>query len=265
MKQSCWDAKTYSRFLAARTRPAQDLLSVVPTDFQPKVITDLGCGPGNSTILLRERWPQATVTGIDSSADMLQQARASYPDICFEKGDIAQFSPTVKSDLIFANASLQWVDDHEMVIPQLIDKLNVGGMLAIQMPNNFHSPSHQTTLDVLSYHPDWKPLLKNLRYGPLSEPFYRIVTYYELLIQSGLSQLQLWETEYFQEMADHHAIFDWAKGTGLRPVLAALDADNQDLFRKAYIEQISTSYPLQSNGKLLFPFRRLFMLGLRTV
>lgn len=256
-----WNAKTYSQFLDLRTRPARDLLSAIPNHLQPKIIYDLGCGPGNSTIILKDRWPHAKIIGLDSSIDMLEEAKTTYPDITFIKTDIADFSPTEKIDCLFANASLQWLDEHEILIPKLLQYLNTGGVFGIQMPNNFHSPSHQITIKILQNNVAWQPLLKKLRYSILTKPFYNLSWYYDLLTKSGASSLQLWETEYFQEMSDHQGIFDWVKGTGLRPVLSAMDAENQIQFTNSYISEIAKEYPVQANNKILLPFRRIFMVG----
>lgn len=256
-----WNPKNYSQFLDLRTRPARDLLAAIPNSFHPKTAYDLGCGPGNSTILLKNRWPQARVIGLDSSPAMLEEAKTSYPDITFVQGNIAQLALTEKIDCLFANASLQWLDEHETLIPQLLQWINPGGVFAVQMPNNFHSPSHQAAISVLQNNPAWRPFLAKLRYGVLTEPLYKLPAYYDLLVKSRVNSLQLWETEYFQEMADHRGIFDWVKGTGLQPVLSMMDADTQIQFANAYINTVSKKYPLQANKKVLLPFRRIFMVG----
>ena len=129
------------------------------------------------------------------------------------------------------------------------------------MPNNFHSPSHQVAIGILQSNTAWQPFLKNLRYSILTEPLYQLPWYYDLLIKSGASSLQLWETEYFQEISDYQGIFDWVKGTGLRPILSAMDVDNQTTFANAYVKAIAKEYPLQANKKVLLPFRRIFMVG----
>ena len=256
-----WDAKLYSQFIDLRTKPARDLLAAIPESLQPKTIYDLGCGPGNSTVLLKNRWPHANVIGIDSSSDMLNEARSLYPHISFVKEDIAHFSLTEKTDFLFANASLQWLPRHDILFPKLFQLINPGGAFAIQMPNNFHSPSHQVTIRLLKNNKAWQPLLKKLCYGELTESPYKLPWYYELLIQTGIKDLQLWETDYLQEMRDYQGIFDWGKGTGLRPVLLAMDAVNQAQFKDAYVEAISQEYPMQSNNKILLPFKRLFLVG----
>ncbi len=257
-----WNAKTYSQFLDLRTKPAKDLLFAIPETVNPTLVYDLGCGPGNSTILLKERWPKAEIVGLDSSTDMLIEARAKYPNLDFIQADLSTFSPTKKLDCIFANASLQWVHHHELLIPKLLSFLNPGGILAIQIPNNWHHPSHQMTIELLEKNEAWKSLLKELRYGRLDHPFYDHRQYYNILSQNGASHIQLWETEYVQEMLNHQAIFNWVQGTGLRPVLTKLEHVDQIAFETAYVNAIQSAYPLQSNGKVLFPFRRFFMLAL---
>jgi trans-aconitate 2-methyltransferase len=258
-----WNAKIYSQFLNLRTRPARDLLSAIPNTFKPKIAYDLGCGPGNSTILLKDRWPNAKIIGLDSSLDMLAKAKTSFPNITFIEGHIEDFWPKEKADCLFANASLQWVNHHEILIPKLIKFINPNGVLAIQMPNNFHSPSHQVTVKILKNDKDLEHLLRSLPYGELKEPLYKLSWYYDLLIKSGANSLQLWETEYFQEMPSYQEIFDWVKGTSLRPVLSSMNDENKLRFTKAYIKALSSEYPLQKNQKILFPFRRIFIIGFK--
>jgi trans-aconitate 2-methyltransferase len=143
-----WNAKIYSQFLDLRTQPARDLLNAIPNSFEPSIAYDLGCGPGNSTILLKNRWPHARIIGVDSSSDMLAEAKKSYPTLEFINGNIANFSPIEKIDCLFANASLQWLDAHDILIPNLLRHLNHGAVFAIQIPNNFHCPSHQVVINL---------------------------------------------------------------------------------------------------------------------
>lgn len=254
-----WNAATYSKFLEQRTRPATDLLFAVPTHLQPKTVYDLGCGPGNSTILLAERWPQAKIIGLDSSPDMLQQAESSYPELNFVEGDISSFTPQEKVDGIFANAALQWVENHQELLPRLASCLNPGGFLAVQMPNNFHFPSHQVTVGLLQQHASWEKYLKLLRYGVLHKPYFNPPWYYDLLSQQQGS-LFIWQTEYYQEMADHQQIFNWVQGTGLRPVLTKMTNVEQQEFAEAYVKAVSKEYPVQLNGKVILPYLRIFLL-----
>lgn len=259
--EDIWNAKIYSQFLELRTRPARDLLNAIPSTFQPKIVYDLGCGPGNSSILLKQRWPSAKIVGLDSSADMLNKAQSTYADITFIKGDIAHFSSPEKIDCIFANASLQWLSDHRSLLPKLLGLLNSGGILAIQMPNNFHLPTHQVIIKLLQSHHEWKHFLKQLIHGKLSKPLYHLPAYYDLLSTSSSHPLHLWETTYYQEMEHFQALFDWIKGTGLRPILAGMNEEDVQLFSKQYIQEISKKYRLQKNNKILLPFQRIFMIS----
>ncbi len=260
-----WNAKIYSQFLDLRTRPARDLLAAIPEGFEPKLVYDLGSGPGNSTILLQDRWPKARVIGLDSSADMIKEAKSRYPNIQFTLGNIDNFSPSEKIDCIFANASLQWLDAHEILFPELFRSLNKDGVLAIQMPNNFHSPTHQITAELLQNHSEWNEFLTHLRFGILKKPRYHLPWYYDLLDHCGAHNIQMWETKYFQEMSKHEDIFNWVKGTGLRPVFVAMDPENQAEFKKAYLEAVTKAYPFQANGKVLLPFKRIFLVGFNRI
>lgn len=259
-----WDAKTYIQFLDLRTRPARDLLAAIPNTFQPNIIYDLGSGPGNSTILLKNRWPNANITGVDSSSDMLDAAKKAYPNLHFVQEDITHFSPQVKADFLFANASLQWLNQHEILISRLLALLQDGGAFGIQMPNNFHAPTHQIIIHILQNNPDWQPFLNHLRYGTLIEPFYTASWYYHLFTTLKISALDIWETEYFQEMPHYEAIFDWIKGTALRPVFSILPPKDQKQFADLYIKALAKAYPLQHNNKILLPFRRIFIIGFKT-
>ncbi len=256
-----WNAKTYAKFLDLRTKPACDLLFAIPPSFKPQLVYDLGCGPGNSTILLKDPWPQAKIVGLDSSRDMLEEAKKDYPELEFLQADLSDFSPTQKLDCIFTNAALQWVGGHEILIPKLLSFLKPGGILAIQIPNNFHCPSHQVTVRLLETNPKWRPLLQSLRYGRLDAPFYSASAYYDILSEAKATPIQIWETEYMQEVGSHQGIFNWVQGTGLRPILTKMDQADQLEFEKAYVDAVSKEYPLQKNGKVLLPFRRLFMVA----
>lgn len=259
--EDIWNAKIYSQFLELRTRPARDLLNAVPASFQPKIVYDLGCGPGNSSNIVKQRWPSARIVGLDSSADMLNEAQSTYADITFIQDDIAHFSPPEKIDCIFANASLQWLSDHHSLLPKLLGLLNSGGMLAIQMPNNFHLATHQIIIKLLQTHPEWRLYLKQLIHGELSKPLYHSSYYYDLLNTPSSYPLHLWETIYYQEMEHYQAIFDWIKGTGLKPILASMNDKDVQLFSTQYIQEISREYRLQKNNKVLLPFQRIFMIG----
>ena len=256
-----WHADTYCQFLEARTRPARDLLAAIPDNLQPAMIYDLGCGPGNSTALLAQRWPSVKLIGIDSSVDMISHARRQHPKLHFIQSDMTHFTYEQPANLLFANASLQWLDDHEHLIPRLVQNLAAEGMIAIQIPNNFHHPSHQTTVELLQDNKDWHVYLSQLRYSRLTQPFYNATWYYDLLCACQLSNIQLWQTNYLQVMEDHDAIYTWMSGTGLRPVLNVMNEQEQVLLKQAYLQKIKKAYPTQTDGTILLPYQRLFMIG----
>lgn len=256
-----WNPHVYAKFLESRTRPARDLLAAFPVNFQPKLVYDLGCGPGNSTALLKARWPEAVVIGLDNASAMIEEAKQNCPDISFIKADIESFSPDRKADCLFANASLHWLPNHETLFPKLFAWIAKEGMFGIQMPNNFHLPGHQAAIHVLEKRTAWRPLLGYLLYGKLSEPFYKLDNYYHTLAKAGVKEIQLWETTYFHEMETHQDIFDWLKGTALQSVLFAMDLSSKIEFQREYLNALAAKYPVQFNNKILFPFHRIFLLG----
>ncbi len=257
-----WDPNQYAKFDRQRTRPVFDLLAQVSHP-DPRMIVDLGCGTGNSTLPLRARWPQARILALDSSAEMLAEARrAADPSAGIEwvEGDQATWADETgdRFDLIFSNASLQWSGDHDRLFPALVNRLAPGGVLAVQMPRNFDAPAHRLMRDLAADGP-WAPRLAAVRdLIPVDPP----ATYYNRL--SGLvADLSIWETDYIQIMADVDAIIDWVRGTGLRPFLAPLTAAEQAQFLARYRTALMTHFPPQPDGRVLFPFRRLFLVARR--
>lgn len=253
-----WDADLYRKFGDERTRPAIDLVTRVDLAAPTQVI-DIGCGPG--TAVLRTRWPDARVTGLDSSPDMLDAARLSQPDQEWMLADASswQVSATTTYDLVFSNAALQWMPDHGTLIPGLFRRVRPGGVLAFQIPARAYSKIHELILEVAD-DPAW-----NQRMGPARRGFTleRPGFYYDLLAGAA-SRLDIWETEYCHVMPDRAAIIQWVSGTAVRPFLDALDSAAE---RQRFIEQLSArveqAYPLQQDGKVLFPFKRLFVVAHR--
>ena len=195
-----WDAEQYLRFADERTRPAFDLLARIDLT-APGRIVDLGCGPGTSTALLRERWPEAAITGLDSSAEMLDTARRNHPGIAFVIGDIAAWAPTERYDLVFSNAAMQWVGSHERLLPRLIDAVAPEGMLAVQMPRNHDFATHRLMRQVAAEGP-WRERLAGARDpSPVKPPEF----YYDCLAP-GCRRIVLWETNYIQVMDGIDAI-----------------------------------------------------------
>lgn len=248
-----WNPEQYTLFSDHRLRPALDLLSQVPL-FSPSVIYDLGCGTGNVTALLSQHWNEAIITGIDSSEEMLAKARHDHPSIEWKLTDIARFSPTSKGNLIFSNAALHWLDDHENLFPNLLKQLRPGGVLAVQMPNNFSAPSHQNLYD-LAQSPEWVDRLGHL---VRPAPVHNINWYFDLL--SPLAEkVNIWETTYFQVLKGKDAVLEWTRGTALRPFLAVLDTEEAKVFESQYAEMLLESYPASQDDSTLYPFSRLFI------
>ena len=250
-----WDAKQYLRFGAERTRSAFDLLARIDLA-TPRRIVDLGCGPGNSTGLLRERWPDAEITGLDSSADMLEAARRDHAGIDFVVGDIAEWTPDDGYDLVFSNAALQWVSDHERLLPRLIKAVAPEGVLAVQMPSNYDFPTHKLMRQAAAEGP-WRERLADARPpSPVKPPEF----YYNCLAPK-CRHIALWETNYIQVMDGVDAIIAWLRGTGLRPFLARLDEHEEALFLERYAALLAEHFPPQRNGRILLPYPRLFFVA----
>ena len=255
---SDWDAALYRQFERERTRPAADLLAQVP-DIRPRHIVDLGCGPGNSTKLLVNRFPDAVVTGIDLSEAMLASARERLPRCRFEAADLATWRPDVAPDLIFANASLHWVSDHASLLPRLLNQLAPGGVLAIQMPDNRDEPSHAAMQQTASEEP-WAAFILA---STVARPgILAIAASYDLLAPKSRS-LDIWRTTYQHPMASAAAIVTWVRSTGLRPYLDALPEDHRPGFLARYETLIEAAYPPRADGRRLLAFPRLFIVAQR--
>jgi trans-aconitate 2-methyltransferase len=250
-----WDDSQYLKFADERTRAARELLGRVPVPGARRVV-DLGCGPGNSTALLRDRWPDARLTGVDSSREMLERARKDYPGVEWLEADAATYVTGEPVDVLFANALLQWIPDHARLVPALFAQVAPGGALAFQVPNNFDQPSHRLMRATPG---PWSSRTANVR---AANPIASAATYYDLLAPRARS-VDIWHTTYEHVMADAPAIVDWVKGTGLRPFLEALGAEERPAFLEAYTQAIDAAYPPRTDGKRLFSFPRLFVVAVR--
>jgi len=253
---SDWNPALYVRFEDERTRPAAELLARVPVD-APRFVVDLGCGPGNSTELLVERFPSAHIVGTDSSQAMLATARRRLPQLSFELGDIADWAPTEPVDLTYANASLQWVSGHERLLPRLLSVLAPGGVLAVQMPDNLDEPSHrlmrETAAALLGVSAEDADKLR-ARILPAQQ-------YYDLLTPQA--DVDLWRTTYHHRMDDAAAIVQWLRATGLKPYIDPLTPELQAQFLAEYQRRIELAYPVRADGKRLLAFPRLFIVARR--
>ncbi len=257
-----WDATQYLQFAAERTRPCHDLVARIAVP-SPRRVIDLGCGPGNSTQVLAERWPGSEITGLDSSADMIEAARRSAPDRRWLTGDIAHWTAGDNGpyDIVFSNAALQWVPDHRALYPRLLTQVALGGALAVQVPNNLDAPAHEIARS-LAASSAWRNRFPAA--GVREWHVHEAGFYYDLLAPHS-ERLDLWEAEYIHVMAGPEAIVEWYKGTGLRPFLEALSSPaEQQQFTAEYLELIRAAYPARADGHLLFPFRRLFLVAYRS-
>jgi trans-aconitate 2-methyltransferase len=254
-----WSAKQYVAFEDERTRPVRDLLSALPPIDAHSVI-DLGCGPGNSTEVLGARYPQATISGIDSSSDMIEAARRRLPHVSFRVADLQSWKDAGPFDVILANAVLQWVDHHESLLPTLVEKLAPGGALAVQMPDNLDEPAHRLMREVAA-NGAWADKLAAS--SAARAPLPSAAWYYELL-RPLCSKVDLWRTTYFHFLAGGaEALVEWFKGSGLRPFLEPLNAAERSAFLERYTAEIAQAYPKVADGSVLLPFPRVFLTAIR--
>ena len=255
---SDWNPALYSRFGDERTRPARELLARVSLSADTtRIVHDLGCGPGNSTELLVARFPSATVIGTDNSQSMLESARKRLPTARFELSDIATWQPDTAPDLIYANAALQWVGDHETLLPKLFAMLAPGGVLAVQMPDNREESTHRLMREVAS-EPPWEHHI-----GPAASVRTKLLslnTYYDLLAPHS-AQIDVWRTAYQHPMDSAAAIVEWVSATGLRPFVDPLPLDLRATYLAEYERRIDAAYSVRSDGKRLLAFPRLFIVA----
>lgn len=255
---SAWDAGLYQQFASERTQPAIDLVARLAVD-DPKRIIDLGCGPGNSTEILRRRWPRAEVVGLDSSPEMISAAQARYPEQQWLLADAANWEAHQPYDIVFSNAALQWLPDHAQLLPRLLQQVAEGGMLAFQIPSHVDSQLHRHMLQ-LADEPEWAQRMHEAKTAlTIENPSF----YYDVLTECA-AKVDIFEIVYYHVMKDEEAIIQWISSTGLRPFLSALETAEQQLrFTELLKTRVAAAYPCQQNGKVLFPFRRLFVIAYR--
>ena len=252
-----WNPEQYLKFAEPRLRPAVDLLTRIDAA-NPARVFDLGCGAGNVTRLLKMRWPDAQITGVDDSAEMLGRAAKSVTGVSWVQQGLANWQPEHAADLIYSNAALHWLPDHRALFAKLVNQLASGGVLAVQMPRNFFAPSHTMIADTVlagSWRTKLEPLL---RPAPVATPD----VYYDLL-HGLVKNLDIWESEYLQVLEGVDPVKEWTKGTWLKQFLDALDATEAAAFEADYAARVRVAYPTRDDGKTLFPFRRLFIVATR--
>ncbi|EED15651.1 trans-aconitate 2-methyltransferase, putative [Talaromyces stipitatus ATCC 10500] len=260
-----WNATQYLKFEQERTRPVHDLLAQIPIS-SPRRVVDLGCGPGNSTEVLAARWPNAQVSGMDSSPDMIEKARGRLPDTKFELGDLNTWAPTdnkEKVDVFFSNAVFQWVPSEKRLplIARFIEMQAPGGVFAFQVPDNFLEPSHAMMRETASdADKPWFPVLQNRQ--PALARFQSTQEIYDALIPLCRS-LNIWHTHYYHILESHEAVVEWVKGTGLRPFIDPLSEEDKKGFVAAYLERLKKVYSVSVDGRVLYKFPRLFVVAVR--
>ncbi|MEQ8398840.1 methyltransferase domain-containing protein [Thalassobaculum sp.] len=252
-----WDPAQYLKFADHRLRPALDLLARIDAA-TPRRVVDLGCGTGNVTAILAQRWPAATVGGVDASETMLARAREEHPALSFVAADVATWAADPAVDVLYSNAALHWLGDHDSLFPHLFRQVAPGGWLAVQMPRNFGAPSHTAVADAARDGPWADRIVPMLAPPPVDAPGV-----YAARLAPLASSLDIWETEYLQILDGENPVAEWTKGTWLRPFLDALEEPDRSGFEAAYRARVAAAYPPGPDGRTAFPFRRLFLVARR--
>lgn len=253
-----WNPHLYMQFGNERTQPSIDLANRVAVA-RPQRVVDVGCGPGNSTAVLRQRWPDTEIVGFDSSPEMIAAATAQHPAGTWLLADAATWTAEQPFDVVFSNAALHWLPDHAALVPHLFAQVAPGGALAVQIPTHERSAVHQR-IRAIADEPQWQQRMDAARRALTIE---RPSFYYDVL-QPLATRLDIWETVYYHVLESTDAIVEWIRSTGLRPYLEALESDEQ---REAFLAKlragVAEDYPRQRDGRVLLPFPRLFMVAYR--
>ncbi len=250
-----WNPAQYLRYGNERLRPALDLMARIHID-SPDTVFDLGCGTGTITGILKDRWPDADVTGVDSSASMLERAVDVETGVHWQHADLNGWQPKHPTDVVYSNAALHWLDGHEQLFPQLMGAVKPGGVLAVQMPENFSAPSHTSIADTVREGAWAERLAPFQREQPVAEPSF----YYDLISRLS-SSIDMWETTYMHILEGDNPVVEWTKGTMLRPLLDHLSDEEGVAFLASYTEKVAKAYPNRVDGKTVFPFKRLFIVA----
>ena len=258
-----WSASQYLKFGQQRTRAVHDLVAQLPISCPARII-DLGCGPGNSTSVLKARFPGATVSGVDSSPDMLSRARQTLPDVQFELFDLTTYEPEPGADLLFSNAVFHWLRRHERipVIVRLLKTQKPGGVFAFQVPDNYDEPSHRAMRQTVEDGP-WKACFDALTDRPDLDPIEPVSDLYDALIPY-CEKVDIWHTLYQHVLPGPGDIVGWVKGTGLQPFVQAVpEGTLRDGYLKAYEQRLAGLYPKLADGKIMLRYPRLFVVAVR--
>jgi trans-aconitate 2-methyltransferase len=251
-----WNPDLYLKFEDERTQPSYDLTARINIP-NPASIIDMGCGPGNSTRVLRECWPHAQIVGLDSSPEMIEKARNAYPQGNWILADAATWKADSQYSIIFSNAMLHWLPDQESVIKRLFAGVQSQGALAVQVPANNDSPLHKAVLSV-SKREAWKDMMT----GSDKVITYHDASFYYDRLAALSGRIFIWHTTYYHVLGDHQGLIDWYASTGMKPYLERLGSvELRQLFQSQVLEECRSAYPEQQNGRILFPFRRLFFIA----
>lgn len=250
-----WDSKQYLKFEQERTQPAVDLAKRIRLSHPAKII-DIGCGPGNSTHVLKNYFPESDILGIDNSNNMIKAASEQYKDLRFMQCNAEKELGTFKSefDIVFSNACIQWIPDHQNLLGNMFALLKFHGIMAIQTPMNYEEPIHKIITEVTTGN-EWRDKF------PAQRIFYNLTPgeYFDLFSEFPCT-FTLWQTTYYHVLPSHEAIMEWYKGTGLRPYLSVLSEEDKKNFMQCIFNRIVQAYPKQKNGMVIFKFPRFFML-----
>jgi trans-aconitate 2-methyltransferase len=253
-----WNPEQYLKFSDERTQPCRDLVARISLS-EPRLVVDLGCGPGNSTAVLAAKWPNAYIIGVDNSAEMIRAARAKFPNLSWQESDLTAWDSGEPADLLFSNAALQWAPDHQRVIPRLFSQTAAGGALAWQVPANLDAPAQRLMRDMAGSS-TWRDRFTRQP----RDWFTNSSDFYYDLLASRATRVEIWRTEYYHILDNTAAIVEWYKGTGLRPFLDVLQSQSEQAeFLEAYLREIERAYPRQPDGRILFPFLRQFLIAYR--
>ncbi len=253
-----WSPAQYLKFSDERTRAAGELLARVPLH-EPALIYDLGCGPGNSTALLATAFPNAKIVGVDLSPAMLTAARANLPKLEFVEADLTAWQAPEDVDLLYSNATFQWVPEHMKVLQRLLGALKSGAALAVQMPDNLNEPSHIAMREAALN----APYADKLREAAKARDVLALPSEYYAALKPQCQRIDIWHTIYNHPLPGIAGIVDWLKGTGLRPFLEPLTDDENKDYITQYANVLAKHYPVQADGKVLLRFPRLFIVAVK--
>ncbi len=251
-----WDPQLYLKYKNERTQPSIDLVSKINID-NPLKIIDIGCGPGNSTQILFQRWPESLITGVDNSPQMIEKAKSDYPKHEWILSDALYLDSKIKYSIVFSNATIQWIPNHKELILKLFNMLEINGVLAIQVPM-FRDMPLGKSIEVVANKSKWNQYTK----GCVDLFTYNNYSFYYNVLAPLSKTIDIWETSYIHILDSQKAILEWIRSTGMKPYLDRLENDEmKNEFEMNVLEEIINNYPVQNNGKVLFSFKRLFFIA----